>query len=144
MRRINLASERILHIINYLSSNFNKNYCYPSQQSLLDLLKRHHGIEISRRTLNYHLRFLEDNNFIQRVRRIPKKTGESWLFKSTMYWLKKKAFGMLSKVAAGLSRSKYRIRKWWLEKNQPARTFRPEPASPTARGFSQDNLLPSR
>jgi len=144
MRRINLASERILHIINYLSSHFNKKYCYPSQNSLLDLLKRHHGIEISRRSLNYHLRFLEDNGFIHRVRRIPKKTGEAWLFKSTMYWLKKKAYGMLSKVAAGLSRSKYRIRKWWLENKEPVPASWQEPASPVGRGFSQDSLPPPR
>jgi len=128
VKKINLASERILHIINYLSSSFGKKYCYPSQATLLNLLDSHHGIKISRRSLNYHLRFLEDNNFIHRVRRIPKKAGDVWRFKSTMYWLKKKAFAVLSKVAAGLSRAGYKVRKWWLEKKKPVPAPRQEPA----------------
>ncbi len=47
----------------------NKNHVYPSQETLLKLLRRHYHISISRRTLNYHLADLVSEGFIKRIRR---------------------------------------------------------------------------
>lgn len=126
--RLCLASERILHILNYLSRVNDKDYCFPSQNTLLNLLQTHHGIKICRRTLNYALAFLEGNDYIHRVRRIKGAPGEGYIFKTTMYWLKKRGFRVLRGLASSFARTGFKVKKWWLDKKKPAPVSPQEPA----------------
>ncbi len=52
-----------------LVQRHNKNYVYPSQETLLMLLKRHYRISISRRALNYHLSDLRKQGLIKTIKR---------------------------------------------------------------------------
>ena len=80
----------ILQALGAISYKYNKLYCYPSQEKILDLLKKN-GLKISRRTLNYRLKHLEDMGFFVRQRRIKRdpKTNK-FHFQSTLYFLKEK------------------------------------------------------
>lgn len=66
-----------------------KHYCWPSHVTLLDHLKRYHGVEISESTLCRDLKELEESGEIDRKRRIKKSrvTGKL-LFASTLYWIR--------------------------------------------------------
>jgi len=93
------VKEPILKAITYLIRMSSKKYCYPSQDTLLNLLNTHYGVKICRRTLNYHLRQLENRHFIKRVRRISRGPEGRPLFKSTLYFVKRKVFTWLKKQA---------------------------------------------
>ena len=43
-----------------LQLKYKKRYCFPSQNKLLELIRKHQGIIRSRRTLNRRLKVLED------------------------------------------------------------------------------------
>jgi hypothetical protein len=63
------ASLQLLHALYAIAAKYGKTYCYPSQKKLLELLKTHYDISISRRTLNRWLAFLEGEGYIFRTRR---------------------------------------------------------------------------
>ncbi|RLF86672.1 hypothetical protein DRN34_03165 [Thermococci archaeon] len=92
VKRINHNSIAILTLLINLCANYKKNYCYPSQDWILSTLADKYKIYISKRTLNYHLRLLEDLGFIQRKRRISRAKNGTLQPKSTLYILAKKAF----------------------------------------------------
>lgn len=79
--------QAILATLAYLAARHSKKYCYPSQETLLKLLKRHHGIEICRRTLNYYLKDLEDNKLIERYVRRYRRADGSLVFRTTGYYV---------------------------------------------------------
>ena len=75
----------ILCLIHGLCNYHGKMYVFPAQTRIMSLLMERFNINISRATLNRHLRDTEDKGFIKRVRRIryDKKLGT--VFKSTLY-----------------------------------------------------------
>ena len=99
-------------------AKYGKAYCYPSQETIRRLLDEYHGIEISRRTLNRVLRWLEDHGSFKRTRRHRAGPNGRILFATTMFELKKKLFIRLNllkkwveRVSAPLrvpTRSQYR------------------------------------
>jgi len=86
-----------------LNQKVGKNYCFPSQTKLLELLNRFTGQEMSRRTLNRHLRKLEDSGWLKRKRRIRWNKG-IFEFNSTLYTLTRKAYRWIGSFSAGISR----------------------------------------
>jgi len=98
--------QKILEAFFYLCQKAKKNYCWPSQMALLRILDTVHGIQISRRTLNYHLKSLESNGFIRRIRRIKRGKSGQIEFHSTLYQLLNKA----KKVLKNLIRLVGRVR----------------------------------
>lgn len=88
----------ILITIAAIARSHQKGYCYPSQQTILDLLCKHHAITISRRTLNRHLENLEARGYFQRVRRIKKEHASTKRFRSTLYILKAKLYKHLKSL----------------------------------------------
>jgi len=102
-----LIGQRILETFFYLCQQSKKDYCWPSQLRLIEILNTVHGISISRRTLNYHLKALETNGFIRRIRRIKRGEKGQISFNSTLYCLLNKA----KKVLKNLIRLVGRCRK---------------------------------
>ena len=72
-----------------------KKYCFVSQKHIEELLKKYHSLGISNRTLNRDLRWLEDNGYISRLRRIRIGKDGKLVFCSTLYRFKGKLFNWL-------------------------------------------------
>jgi hypothetical protein len=69
-----------------------KPYCYPSQETLLHLLKVFHKINTSRRSLNRQLAELHHSCYFDRIRRHRRSNSGKIIFNTTLYKLRKKAF----------------------------------------------------
>jgi hypothetical protein len=76
---------RILEVLCGLAGKFGKTYSFPSQEKLLELVKRFTGREMSRRTLNRHLRALEEGHWLRRRRRHVYDKKRGFVFRSTLY-----------------------------------------------------------
>jgi len=72
-----------------------KKYCFVSQKRIQELLEKYHALRISNRTLNRDLRWLEDNGYISRLRRIRVGQGGKLVFCSTLYKFRGKLFNWL-------------------------------------------------
>ena len=92
------SSLPLLHTLYAVAAKYGKSYCTPSQPALLELLKKHHGIGISRRTLNRWLASLE-GEYIYRTRRHVRGKDGRIHFQSTLYRFSKKALRLLRKIA---------------------------------------------
>jgi hypothetical protein len=93
------SSLQLLHALYAIAAKYGKSYCYPSQEKILELLKTHYDISISRRTLNRWLSFLEGEGYIYRTRRHAQGKDGGISFKSTLYRFGKKALRLLKKIA---------------------------------------------
>jgi DNA-binding HxlR family transcriptional regulator len=87
-----------------ICSKYGKAYCYPSQLTIMRLVDEYHDIEISRRTLNRVLRWLEDHGYFKRTRRHRAGPDGRILFGTTMYELKKKLFIRLNSMKKWVDR----------------------------------------
>jgi hypothetical protein len=101
-RRHPQGQDRLLQILIGLSRGKKRVWCYPSQDKLVSLLARYHGIRISRRTLNRWLRELESSGFIRRIRRHRRGEDGRPRFMSTVYVTLKKALKYAASWAACL------------------------------------------
>jgi len=75
----------ILSIIHGLNNYHRNAYCFPSQDKMLDLLNKRFRVVISRRMLNYDLKYLQDHGYIKRIRRHVSRPGQGWVMRSTLY-----------------------------------------------------------
>lgn len=94
----------ILMVLSSVCGKYGKNYCYPSQAHILRLLERIYLIQVSRRTLNRHLKKLEGLYFFERIRRHIKGPGEKAVFRSTMYKLRCSMFNLAKTFEKWLKR----------------------------------------
>ena len=78
----------------------NKPYCFVSQDRQVELLKKYHSWNISRRTLNRRLHELEREGYFVRIRRHVKAQDGHLILRSTLY----KFCGKLFYYLAGLKR----------------------------------------
>ena len=90
-----------------------KKYCFVSQKRLEELLKQYHGFEISNRTLNRDLRWMEDNGYVSRLRRISSNKEGKLVFRSTLYKFTGKLFNWLFSLGNRVKRlfSHFRLPK---------------------------------
>lgn len=116
------VNQSIITAFTYLTKMSSKNYCYPSQEGILKILRERYHTTISLRTLNYHLRVLENDNYIKRVRRIKRGPDNKPLFASTLYFIKKKVFSYLKKQAEFLQAIGFKIRVAYSEQKNKARS----------------------
>jgi len=112
MSDLSSVDEAIILTLNFYQGKYNKRYSFPSQKTLLSNLKRFHKIDVSLRTLNRHLKKLEDNHFIYRLRRISKNPAGCMTFNSTLYSLAKKSYLFLSRLFNNLKDGFYSIKKY--------------------------------
>lgn len=68
-----------------LAQYHGKDYCFPSQEKIQELLATRWGIHRSRRTINRWLDTLESMGLIRRQRRHTKDPAQGFTFRSTLY-----------------------------------------------------------
>lgn len=101
-------NQLIVNTISAYQRQYNKRYCFPSQETILESLKLYHKIVICRRTLNYRLRKLEEAQIIYRIRRHHKDINGMLILKSTAYYLGVKFKAFMWKI----KRFAFKIQQW--------------------------------
>jgi len=96
----------------YLSSKKKGGYSEASQAGILKLLSQIYGVTICRRTLNYHLRNLEDAGEIKRIRRHKKGPFGKIQFHTTLIVVQQKCIEYLKTLARWFRKTK--INSWTL------------------------------
>lgn len=114
-----------------------KFYCFVSQKRILELLEKYHALGISRRTLNRDLRWLEDNHFISRLRRIRVDKQGKLVFWSTLYRFKGKLFNWLNSIGNRVKR----LFTWFRVPSLAHHQLTQKPAFTLASASSEDWVL---
>lgn len=114
---VKALDEKILVTLFSIQEKYNKPYCFPSQNKLLILLKNNYGLSVCRRTLNYHLRDLENNGFLSRKRRIKRSPDGTLSLATSLYFMTKQAYSYLKGVCRFVV-SVLRARPSWIKQFQ--------------------------
>lgn len=85
--RDQIKAEPLLRLLFQTCNHYKKNYCFPSQLTLMKWLESYYDIKISIATINRWLRATEDLGFIKRTRRISRDRRHGMMFRSTMYFI---------------------------------------------------------
>ena len=93
------TSQSIIQSFFYICKQTRTGYVRISQERILEILRTYYQTDICRRTLNYHLRALEDNNFLRRVQRHRRGDHNQVLFHTSLNILQKKALKFLANLA---------------------------------------------
>lgn len=93
----------IVSVLMGIGKTYGKRYVVPSQETILGLLRRFHGVKICRRTLNRRLRILEDGLYIRRQRRRSLLKDPKGVFRSTMYFFRAKLYNQLNSFGKWIS-----------------------------------------
>lgn len=104
----------LLNALLGIAKKYNKKYCYVSQERLREVAGEFGGIWMSNRTLNRDLRFLEDECWIERIRRHHKGSDGKILFACTLYKFRAKVFNALFTIGNSVKRlfGHYRLPRW--------------------------------
>ena len=94
LKNPNLATISILECLLGFCRKTQKWYCFPSQDLIIENLAKYKKIHISKRTLNYHLKWLEKAGYIRRQRRFKIYARHFIKPMSTLYFLLDKAKAM--------------------------------------------------
>ena len=95
----------------YLNNKFNKGYVLVSQEKLIEILRKYYSVSISLRTLNYHLRKLENEGFITRKKRHARDEKGHIKFATTLTTLKKNLYSAIFKIGHSLRRAGLKLKK---------------------------------
>ena len=96
-----LKATPILLVFHALNTRYQKDYCWPSQRKILELLGIYRGIHKCRSTLNLWLTQITKEKYIIRRRRIRRDPQRGMVFKSTMYKITRKGYYFL--IRCGVS-----------------------------------------
>jgi hypothetical protein len=100
-----------------IQRKYDKDYSWPSQLKLLELMDLRQGIKKSRATLNRWLRVIQDDKYLIRRRRIKRHQRYGLMFKSTLYKITIKGYRLLSRFGVDMSKEIDRYEKWLEEIN---------------------------
>ena len=104
------TSQSIIQSFFYICKQTRTGYVRISQERILEILRTYYQTDICRRTLNYHLRALEDNNFLRRVQRHRRGDHNQVLFHTSLNILQKKALKFLANLAHWFRTVQWKIR----------------------------------
>jgi hypothetical protein len=90
---------RILEVLAGNAAHWNKTYSWPSQEKILDLLRRFTGRIMSRRTLNRHLNALQSMCYLRRIRRHRRNHAGQIEMHSTLYTVTARWLGRITRLA---------------------------------------------
>ena len=93
----------IVQELSGLATHHGKTWAYPSQQTILERLRKYHHQTISLRTLNRHLAALEAAGWIKRVIRHREDKVSGWVFRSTLYVLLGPVWNMVKRMAKAVA-----------------------------------------
>lgn len=94
-----------------------KNYSWPSQLKIMELMDIRQGLRKSRATLNRWLAKAQEEKYIIRRRRIKRDPMYGIIFKSTLYKITIKGYRMLSMFGVDMSKEIAQYQKWLEEIN---------------------------
>ena len=94
-KKPNLISLNILTLLVNLCAHSRKDYCFPTQDWLLKTLREKYWCPISKRTLQAHLKLLEQEGFIRKQRRFKRLKDGTLVNMSNLYFLCKRAFAFI-------------------------------------------------
>ena len=94
----NVKAAPIIILLFKIMEKNKKDYCFPSQKKILELLDIRQNIKQSRATLNRWLRVIEDAGYIVRRRRIKRDPIKGMMFKSTLYFMTLKGLHLLKRM----------------------------------------------
>lgn len=93
------ADLTIVAIMADLATHYKKAYIFTSQDKLVELHARRTRRRMSRRSMNRHLKGLEQQGFFKRIRRHRHDRKHGFTFRSTLYVLTGRAFKFFAQVA---------------------------------------------
>jgi len=97
---------------------YNKNYCWPAQKKIIEMMDVMQGIKKSRSTLNRWLACAQREKYLLRRRRIKKHPVYGMVFKSTLYKITIKGYRLLSRLGVDMRMEIEQYQKW-LEEISP-------------------------
>ena len=100
-----------------IQRKYDKDYSWPSQLKLLELMDLRQGIRKSRATLNRWLRVIQDDKYLIRRRRIKKHPRYGLMLKSTLYKITIKGYRLLSMFGVDMKKEIAQYEKWLEEIN---------------------------
>jgi hypothetical protein len=121
-----------------IAKKYKKYYCFVSQKHIEELVLRYHAIGLSNRSLNRDLRWLEDNGYISRLRRIRVGAGGKLVYCSTLYKFKGKLFNWLYYMG---NRVKRLFSHFRLPKLADHQLLQKQASSPAPASFGKEVLF---
>lgn len=103
-----------------IQRKYNKDYSWPSQNKIIELMDIRQGVRKSRATINRWLRIITDNKYLIRRRRIKRHPQYGIVFKSTLYKITIKGYRMLQAFGVDMSKEIDAYQRW-LEEVHPER-----------------------
>lgn len=95
-----------------ISQKNGKDYCFPSQKTIIKLMRQFRTVDKSRATLNRWLRVIEDGKYLMRRRRIKKDPEGGMMFKSTLYKITIKGYYLLRSFGVNVYTEIKAFEKW--------------------------------
>ena len=95
----------ILLVFHALNTRYKKDYCWPSQKKIIELLAKYRGIKKCRSTLNLWLGEIVKEKYIIRRRRIRRDPQRGMVFKSTMYKITRKGYYFLIRCGVNIPKA---------------------------------------
>jgi DNA-binding transcriptional ArsR family regulator len=110
-----------METIQGLAARYGRTWCYPTQETLRELVRRFTGRTMSRRTLCRHLRALVEQGYLHRIRRHYRDPRRGFVMRSTVYepalrW--RARAGRLARAVARAAKSALESGRWCLVTNQ--------------------------
>lgn len=102
--QLSTLTPEILTTLCGLCKIFHKMYCFPGQIKILEILDRRFSRKRSRSTLNRHLRRMEDDKLIIRIRRIRRDKVFGMVFNSTLYEITLKGYYVLRMLGVNVQK----------------------------------------
>jgi len=106
-----------------IQRKYDKDYSWPSQLKILELMDLRQGIRKSRATLNRWLRVIQDDKYLIRRRRVKKHPRYGLMFKSTLYKITIKGYRLLSMFGVDMKKEIAQYEKWLEEINPERKTI---------------------
>jgi len=107
-----LKAQPILITLLAVSRKYESDYCFPSQEKIMELMGEHEKVGISRATLNRWLRVIDDLKFIKRKRRFKKNGNGGIIYNTTLYKITIKGLRMLAKFGVNVWKEITAFNKW--------------------------------
>ena len=138
---MNHVQENTLRVILGMSRYFGKFYCYPTQLTILRHLEDDWGVHRSLRSLNRHLAWLENHEYIKRQRRT--KSGEHGpkTFTSTLYKISQKTLFFFGKLKSWFNSLNWNFKDFPFARKAKAQAFAQASKSGKPVQYTKESLL---
>jgi len=103
-----------------IQRKYKKDYSWPSQEKIIELIDLRQGVKKSRATINRWLRVVQDSKYLMRRRRIKRDRVHGMIFKSTLYKITIKGYRLMQAFGVDMSKEIAEYERW-LEEINPER-----------------------